>query len=218
MKIFWKELARGKGLWRAFLYDAASSYGAILRMPLADIACGKNPGYRRILGIAANDTGVTTVDSDPSVHASVVHDMASGPLPFDDGSFNTAILFNCMYAFSEPRIVMKEAYRILASQGTLLVSFPLIFPYTPEPRDFFRFTEESVRILCAEAGFAVTSIQPLGGRFTSAAYLALPFPYPYSLLVFPAYVLAVIADRLALFFFPSLHPAPIGYFAVARRA
>lgn len=217
MKIFWKELVRGKGLWRAFLYDAVSSCGVMMRMPLVDIACGRNPGYRRILGITATDAGVTTVDSDPSVHASVVHDMASGPLPFDDGFFNTAILFNCIYVFSEPRIAMKDVCRILAPQGTLLISFPLIFPYTPEPQDFFRFTEEGVRTLCTNAGFTVISLQSLGGRFTSAAYLALPFPYPYSLLVFPVYILAVIADRLAFFFFSSIPPAPIGYLVVARR-
>ncbi len=217
MTIFWRELLRGKGLWRAFLYDALPAAALPLRFPLIDIACGKNPGYRRILGISAEDGRMTTVDGDASADPSLVHDMASGPLPFGDGAFNTVFIINCIYAFPDPLAVLREARRILAPGGTAVMSFPLVFPYTPEPHDFSRFTAEGARAACAAAGFGDVSVRPLGGRWASAAYLALPLSPPYHFFALPIYASALALDRLADSFFPSLPPAPIGYLVTACR-
>ena len=217
MKIFWRELFYGKGLWRAFLYDALPAAAVLLRFPLIDIACGKSPGYRRILGISKEDVRVTTVDADSSANPSIVHDVARGPIPCPDGAFNTALLMNCAYAFPDVPAVLADIHRILAPEGRLLATFPLVFPYTPEPHDFCRFTEEGVRTLCRVAGFTDVSVRPLGGRWTAAAYLALPLARPHHLFAVPAYACALLMDRLAASFFPSLPPAPIGYLVVAQR-
>ncbi len=209
------ELVRGKGLWRALLYEAIFSSAVALRAPIIDIASGGNPGYWRILGLKKAD--ITTIDVNASTHPSLVYDFSSFRLPYPDASFESAFLMNCVYIFSDPLSVMREVRRILRLGGVALMSFPLVFPYTPEPRDLYRFTEEGVRYLCAESGLVIVALMPLGGRWASAAYLISPFLRPYFIFAFPVYFMTVFLDMVSAFFLPRLSSAPIGYFAIVKK-
>lgn len=214
MKTTIVELLRGKGLWRAMLYDAIQSSGFIPASPIADIASGKNPGYWRILGLRRDV--VITLDIDPAVQPSVIHDGVSR-IPWSDESFGSVLLMNCLYAFPDPLAVMKEVCRILRPYGVVAMSFPLIFPYTPEPYDFRRFTEDGIRYMCSESGFSVTHIMPLGGRWTAAAYLVNPFSGMLAMAAMPMYAMAFALDTLYGLVWPALPPAPIGYFVIAKK-
>ncbi len=218
MRTLYRELLRGKGIWRSSLYDALVPYAAVIREPILDIASGKDPGYWRILGINGNKgIRVSTVDADQGACPSILHDMDTGPLPCADGSFATVFMINCIYSFSDYRAALREIHRILSVDGVAFISFPFIFPHTPEPRDFFRFSDEGVRMACADAELSVVSCRPLGGRWSSAAYLISPFLRPYFIFALPVCIIALFFDRLSQLVFPALPRAPMGYLAVVKR-
>ena len=168
----------------------------------------------KILGLRKDE--VLTVDFNTVVHPSIVHD-ASLRLPWVDEFFGSVFLMNCLHVFPDPLAIIKEACRILQPDGVVVMSFPLIFPYTPEPRDFGRFTEDGIRFLCSRAGLTVTCITPIGGRWTSAAYLINPFSGLCAVFALPLYFTAFTFDALYSFLLPALSPAPIGYFVIARK-
>lgn len=211
MRTLIAELARGKGIWRAMLYRAMRNSGLALQSPILDIGSGAQPGYWRIMGLRKD--AVISMDSNAAVEPSVVRD-ASLPFPWNDGYFGTVFLMNCLYAFPDPSSVMKEACRVLRSGGTAAMSFPLVFPYTPEPGDYFRFTEDGIRMLCTKAGFHAPRVIPVGGRWTAVAYLAFPFQ---SLVTLPVFAVALFLDRALYCLWPALSPIPIGYFVIARK-
>ncbi len=215
MRTALRESIRGKGLWRAMLYDAMRSSGMRPPLPILDMACGADPGYWRILGLRRAD--IVTADIDAVTRPSLVCDISAGNLPFSDGFFGSVFLMNCLYAFPDPLAVMKEACRILRPDSIAVMSFPLVFPYTPEPRDFHRFTEEAIRRLCAESGFSSEFLVPIGGRWASAAYLISPFLRPVLFFAVPVYVVTRFLDGISNFLFPILPRAPIGYFVIARK-
>ncbi len=218
MRIFCAEMMRGKGLARAFLYEELRAYKDAIAFPAVDIACGKDPGYWRILGLTGSYRGsLMAIDRDVAAYPDIVHDISIGNVPFPDGSFKTAFLMNCLYAFPDPLYAMREASRLLARGGRLFATFPLVFPYTPEPHDFRRFTEERVRQLCLETSFRIIRFIPFGGRWSSATYLVGPFFRPYALFGVPLGLAARFLDTTTEFFFPRFPKAPIGYLVVAER-
>lgn len=214
MKTLVFELLRGKGVWRAMLYGAMRSSVIQPQLPVLDVACGVNPGYMRIFGLSRSD--IEAMDIYHAAHPSVIHDVSRAPFPYAEEAFESVFLINCLYAFPDPLHVMREARRVLRPSGKAFMSFPLAFPYTPEPHDFFRFTEEGVRRLCSDAGFAIISIAPLGGRWITSAYILSPFLRPYWLFAFPLYMIAFVFDKIASVLFPRLPAMPIGYFVIAK--
>jgi len=215
MKTVLFELVCGKGIWRALLYGTLRSLNIRLEPRTIDIACGKNPGYWRILGLDASR--ITAIDSNPATNPSCVHDVGALRLPYSAGDFKSAIFMNAAYAFADPLSVLREIWRVLEVNGTALMSFPLVFPYTPEPHDFYRFTDEGVRRVCSDAGFAITAMRPIGGRWSSAVYLIEPFLRPRLLFAVPISLIALLLDRITYFFFPAVPTAPIGYLVVLKK-
>jgi hypothetical protein len=92
----------------------------------------------------------------------------------------------------------------------------LVHHYRPEPADHWRFTADSIRLLAEGNGFRPVAIHPLGGRWSSAASILMPFLRPRPAAPFVVYWLSLRLDAWARRF--ALPECPMGYVVEARRA
>src|SRR3989344_5003190 len=145
-------------------------------------------------------------DASPEIVADI-----NKPLPLPDGFADTVFLFSIIYILENPIEVLKEIRRILKSDGRLLMSAPFIFNEAKEPSDYWRFTSSGIYKLLHGAGFNEIEIEPIGERFTAAAYLtsSIFIFWPVKLLI---YILAISLDKLMPEKIKLKSPAPIGYF------
>lgn len=217
LKILWQETKRGKSIARILSNWVLSQWRDEVKGTVLDLACGAQPSYCRVLGIEANVncTHVVGVDYNLANLPQVVADLTQG-LPFKDGITDAVILWNFLYIPSNPEEVLSDIRRVVKDGGRLLLTAPLVFPYTPEPTDHWRFTEEGIRYLLQRTRFLIESIVAIGGRWTSVAYLLTPFLRPHWLIRPLIYWLCLRLDQWTMRRFPHLTPCPIGYVVKAR--
>jgi len=214
----WREAAYGKSIGRVLINNFMKTWCAELKGRVLDLACGKNPSYWRLSGIhEKSDVELITGDYNPDYRPQIVLDM-NRPLPFADEYADAAIIASFLYIAEKPGEVLKEARRVLKPGGTLILTAPLIFPHTPEPMDYWRFTEESLRHMLKGAGFNQLEIHPLGDRCASALYLLSPFLRPVKFFIPFLYWVALKTDQAARRYMKHWPPCPIGYVVRAKAA
>jgi len=84
-------------------------------------------------------------------------------LPFKNNSFDTVLLTQVIEHLENPLLALNEIQRILKQNGTLIISWPFLYPVHEAPRDFFRYTEFGMRNLAEKAGFNILLIRPVSG-------------------------------------------------------
>jgi SAM-dependent methyltransferase len=70
----------------------------------------------------------------------------------------------------EPKLVLKELYRVLKPGGKMIYSAPLCFEEHEQPYDFYRYTQFSLRYLFDAAGFSIQRLDWLEGYFGTVGY------------------------------------------------
>lgn len=84
-------------------------------------------------------------------------DIASGPgvdvvsdahvLPFPDGTFENILCTEVLEHLHTPEKAISEMYRVLKSQGTIILTTRFIFPIHDAPHDYYRYTKYGLRHL-----------------------------------------------------------------------
>lgn len=87
-------------------------------------------------------------------------------LPFRDHSFDAVICSELLEHVSSPSLVLKEVFRVLKKGGVLFATVPFVFPFHPDPVDYFRYTNMCLEMMLGEAQFADFSVKQQG-RFWS---------------------------------------------------
>lgn len=189
---------------------------------LVDLGCGKAPLH----GIyRAWVSEVTCVDWPSSVHASPYLDHAvdlNGPLPFDDGAFDTIVLSDVLEHLAEPSLLWREMARVLAPRGHVLLNTPFLYGIHEAPHDYARYTEFGLRRFAVQAGLEVVLLAPVGGSLHVMADLLAKhlahLPLVGAALASAVQGLVALADRFAWgrrFAQRSGERFPLGYFMVA---
>lgn len=83
-------------------------------------------------------------------------------LPFKPGSFDAVICAELLEHVRDPLSVLREVYRVLRSQGVVLISAPFLYQIHGDPSDYGRYTDQYWREHLAEAGFASILIERQG--------------------------------------------------------
>lgn len=140
---------------------------------------------------------VTTANLGGDTKPDVILDLEK-PLPFDDGSYDGALLINVLEHIFEYRQLLGESARVLKPGGMLVIVVPFMFPYHPSPKDFHRYSGEALEKALSIAGFTDISVTPLGSGVFAVRWVLLErllpgLLRPLSLVVNP---LAKIADYL----------------------
>lgn len=212
------ETARGKTISRILANALLERYGRGIRGVVIDLASGSRPSYRRILGLTENpQVKLFGLDVNAAHTPDVVGDLRR-TLPFRDRAADWVILSSFLYISEDPAGVLREIRRVLRPEGVLLLTSPLTFPYTPEPSDYQRLTEEGLRRHLRIAGFAEIEVAPYGGRWSSAAYLLSPFIRPRRWVAPLIFWMAASLDAITESRFRNLAPGFLGYVVRASGA
>jgi SAM-dependent methyltransferase len=205
-----RSVRAGKTILRAMANEAVTPWAADLKGTVLDLGSGEGSVALRRPSSASRWIRVDVAHR-PDVRADLTR-----PLPFPDGVADAAVLMWVLYIAPDPAAVLGEIHRVLRPGGALILATPLVFPVTPEPRDLWRFTDEGLRTLLDGAGFEGVEVVPLGGRWSSAAYLLGPYQRPRRWVAPAATRLALGLDAMAERRWGGrIAPNPVGYVARA---
>jgi len=101
-----------------------------------------------------------------------VHDMHM----IKDKSFDAILATELLEHCHTPQDVINEFHRVLTKDGVVLLSVPYLFPYHPDPHDYYRYTVDGLEHLFRN--FHSVKIINYGGRlpfFWEMTTWVLPF-------------------------------------------
>lgn len=148
-------LFRGQSLARILMNESLAHetlYGRVV-----DVGGGRRPDYFDFLQ-SANGVQIEVVDASISGI-----DFEKDPLPFTDAYADTVLLCNVLEHIYEYQFLSRQVRRIVKKNGQLIGFVPFWVGYHPDPHDYFRYTQEALVKILAEAGFVDIKIRPVGG-------------------------------------------------------
>lgn len=110
-------------------------------LPPGARVCDVGAGGRRIT------PDIVTVDAFPGPGVDIAGDIHALPIP--DNSFDCVFCTGTLEHVRDPATAVRELLRILKPGGIVHVDVPFIQGYHPDPVDYWRFTLEGLRLLCA---------------------------------------------------------------------
>ena len=167
----------------------------------------------------------TTVNLDAKARPDILHDLEKS-LPIQDASYDHVLLINVLEHIYGYRELLREAGRVVVSEGKVVIVVPYLFPLHPSPHDFWRFSAETLRRECSAVGLEIEELVPLGSGVFAARYVMLDRLLPGFLRMVGYYTcapLTVITDlcfaSLARFLKKKYDIADyaLGYLVVARK-
>ncbi len=115
-------------------------------------------------------------------------------IPLPDGSQDFLLLTNVLEHLYDYRTCLAETYRVLKPGGRLIGAVPYLHKIHPDPDDFFRYSESSLRRMFREAGYETLRIEPLGyGPFTAGIEQFAPV-FKLKTIILGFYVLGMLLD------------------------
>ncbi len=78
-------------------------------------------------------------------------------------TFDTVVATELLEHCHDPKQVLKEIHRVLKKSGKVIISTPFLYPYHPDPKDYFRYTRDGLKELCKE--FSHVDVHEIGNRF-----------------------------------------------------
>jgi SAM-dependent methyltransferase len=134
---------------------------------ILDYGCGSQP-YRELF----RDKFIHYVGADiaGNSRADLIID-ADGNVPVEDNHFDCVLSSQVLEHVSDPRVYLREAHRVLKPSGSLILSTHGIWPYHPDPMDYWRWTIEGLQCEIRQAGFEVLMVQSVFGVESCALQL-----------------------------------------------
>jgi len=134
---------------------------------ILDYGCGDRP-YESLF--ATKYKNYVAADIAGNSKANIVI-KASGQIPADDETFDCVLSSQVLEHVVDPQTYLGEAYRVLKQGGTLIVSTHGIWPYHPDPTDFWRWTIDGIQREIRRAGFEVLMVKGVFGLESTALQL-----------------------------------------------
>jgi SAM-dependent methyltransferase len=205
-----KGLLQNKSLVRIYQNQA------LMRSPLAgrvlDVGHGGDTSY---LDFLPPHTGRTIETIDPKLGSQI--DFEHDALPYPDASFDGVLLLNVLEHVFAYDHLLRETARLLKSGAPLIGFTPFLVRYHPDPRDFFRYTDEALVRMLQASGYQDISVVPIGeGPFLAAVNV---FVLSLPRLLRPIFALKAWAlDAVFLRMRPKARSIyPMGYYFVVYK-
>ena len=93
-------------------------------------------------------------------------------LPFSHSTFNCVLLLDVLEHLPDPHIAISEAWRVLSSDGILILKVPCLYPLHDAPRDFQRWTTFGLRLAVSLPDAEVIAERNFGAPLETAGLLA----------------------------------------------
>lgn len=144
---------------RVAMEGVRDRYFSMMPDTLLDFGCGSMP-YRpvfetRVRSYIGCDLGWNTLAD--------VHVEHIGALPYDEGSIDAVLSTQVLEHVEDPAAYLREALRVLAPRGHLILTTHGAWRYHPDPHDYWRWTSAGLRKEVARAGFEIIHFEGLLG-------------------------------------------------------
>jgi predicted TPR repeat methyltransferase len=155
-----------KGIAEA-LKEVAGRYA---RGKLVDLGCGVKPYQETFAPYCESYFGVDYPDAArlnyaEETRADLWADCTETGL--DGESFDTVLSTQVLEHIEHPQRLLKEAWRLLKKGGIFILTAPFLWQEHSRPRDYYRFSQYSLRFLLEETGFDVIEIRKIEGAFAA---------------------------------------------------
>lgn len=134
---------------------------------LLDYGCGNRPYEPIFLKKFARYVGA---DLEGNAAADLLID-SQGKIECEDSSFDCVLSSQVLEHVTSPQDYLGEARRVLRPGGSLIVSTHGIWPYHPDPTDFWRWTVDGLQAEIRRAGFEIINVQGVMGLETASLQL-----------------------------------------------
>ncbi len=141
-------------LTRKDLDKHITSLGINLSGKLLDIGCGNKP-YKNKFSSVTEYIGIEFDTEQNRKNKDIDVFYRSGSLPFEDGTFDSALSTQVLEHVDNPPLYIKEAGRILKTGGRLLLTVPFVWPEHEQPADYTRYSSFGIKKLIENEGFRV---------------------------------------------------------------
>jgi SAM-dependent methyltransferase len=125
-----------------------------------DLGCGLRPYEPLLKGPGVAYIGMDWPVSPDKARQDVTGDATR--LPFCGAAFDTVLATELLEHLPDPEQFLHEVARVLRPEGHLLLSVPFLEPLHEEPRDFYRFTPYSLRLLLEAHGLSIRELWTRG--------------------------------------------------------
>jgi len=134
---------------------------------LLDYGCGGKP-YRSLF--SRKFAEYVGADISQSEGADLVLGK-KGEIPVEGGSFDCVLSSQVLEHVEDPFRYLREAHRVLRSEGRLIISTHGIWHYHPDPQDYWRWTLDGLQHELRRAGFRPLTIHGVFGIESCALQL-----------------------------------------------
>lgn len=84
-------------------------------------------------------------------------------IPVNNDYFNMIVLTEVLEHLENPEAALKECFRVLQDNGTLIATMPFLYPLHADPFDFQRWLPAKINKEFRDAGFRIHKLTPMGG-------------------------------------------------------
>jgi len=131
------------------------------RGTMLDVGCGTRRYESIFSEVVDAYVGLDWPEIEDHARPDVVGDAMR--LPLKTASVDVVLATELMEHLPSPHNFLMEVGRVLRDGGTLILSVPFMEPIHEAPRDYYRFTPFSLRLLLEEHGFSIQKIWKKGG-------------------------------------------------------
>jgi SAM-dependent methyltransferase len=139
-----------------------------------DIGCGNKPYEDIFTGKIETYIGCDVIQSNKK-KVDVI--CTATELLFKDNYFETVFSTQVIEHVDDPFKMLAEAYRVLKTDGCLILSAPFCWELHEEPYDFYRYSKHGLIAMLEKTGFHVESVCPNGGKWAAIFQLSLNIIY-----------------------------------------
>ena len=162
---------RGKPMYHV-LVELRDTLGRVLEdLPagevVLDLGCGNRPYEALALQTFSRYLGAD-LPGNPRADVTLG---PSGEIPLDDASIDCVLSSQVLEHVREPRRYLAEARRVTRPGGHLVLSTHGVWPYHPDPGDYWRWTCDGLREEVQAAGFTTVRLESVMGRISTALQL-----------------------------------------------
>lgn len=134
---------------------------------LIDIGCGRMPYRKELEPLVDSYIGVDHPKVSKLYKSDVKPEVLADAkkLPFQNNSFDIALLIQVLEHVDEPGKVIKEAARVLKPGGILIISVPFFYPLHDMPYDWGRYSPTALKSFIDQASLRLVKIKTQGSFF-----------------------------------------------------